>query len=762
MGSVFVWGSSSGGLGLEAPEGWVEGDKAWCLWSPQAVEVGGSKVVSCACGDFHTLCVTEFGEVVSFGAVRPRRGATMKNVDAGRNREGQLGRESIERVGRVAGLEDEVAASAACGSQHSVVVTKAGRLYEFGLSGLAGGAFETATEQETTTTAGAAPARELRGGRRDAVLDRIVRESTERWLVAEDVTTTEADAGLLARAGTLSEEERSATLGMARMDFRRVAVRVPRLAASLAREVVLEAACGYAHTLARVAGGRAFASGYNDRGQLGLNHRVNLDHFERVRALEGRHVEALAAGSQHSMAVAESELYCWGQGALGQLGLGRRVTGRLSPVKVSLRDDCGEPVDRKVRAIAAGANHSIALDSTGRAYVFGHVEYNQHGGGGSAIRDYVAAEYYYVPRRVAAHQTLTNVACGANFTLGAAATGLVSWGWPAHGVLGRRSSLATDYVDGFNLDSQTQVLSVAAGARHAAAVVSDERCAHGHRLRPLLSRSSNGKDVALVVCGDAGAAVEAHACVLAARSRYFKGLLDARRRARECDAPIVLFAQGLTVPMLRSVVNYLYTDRLEAPPHRLSQLACLADSTFLLPDLAALCRAESPSSTFARDLANFVGDDFASDISLRLADGSEIPAHRTLLETADYFAALLRFHHKDIVDVGLGPRCVAQSILKFIYGGHEAVPIGDLEHLFDLVVAADLVQLPDLLRFCESALVAKLLSARGRGEAPERDDGDLSSSNKGFATACLEFATTYDFCTRLKRAATDALLGGAA
>ena len=69
----------------------------------------------------------------------------------------------------------------------------------------------------------------------------------------------------------------------------------------------------------------------------------------------------------------------------------------------------------------------------------------------------------------------------------------------------------------------------------------------------------------------------------------------------------------------------------------------------------------------------------------------------------------------------------------------DTVDTDDPNHLFALVVAADLVQLPELVRFCERALVGHLA-----------DDPDA-------AAACLEFATVYEFCTRLKRAASDVL-----
>ena len=63
--------------------------------------------------------------------------------------------------------------------------------------------------------------------------------------------------------------------------------------------------------------------------------------------------------------------------------------------------------------------------------------------------------------------------------------------------------------------------------------------------------------------------------------------------------------------MLRSVLAYLYGDRVEAPPHRLKALALVADGLHL-GELSGLCRwkagdtSERPSSTFDADIADAV------------------------------------------------------------------------------------------------------------------------------------------------------------
>ena len=76
-------------------------------------------VASVSCGDAHTLAVLSDGKVLAFG----------------RNQNGQLGNGSLnDSLGPLAvqGLGDEQVVGAACGAEHSVVVTQRGRVYAFG------------------------------------------------------------------------------------------------------------------------------------------------------------------------------------------------------------------------------------------------------------------------------------------------------------------------------------------------------------------------------------------------------------------------------------------------------------------------------------------------------------------------------------------------------------------------------------------------------------------------------------------------------
>lgn len=78
----------------------------------------------------------------------------------------------------------------------------------------------------------------------------------------------------------------------------------------------------------------------------------------------------VSAGSYHSLAIKNGELYAFGNNTFGQLGI-NNTNNQNEPVKVGSKNDWTK--------IAAGSYHSIALDSSGNAWSFGLNNYGQLG-----------------------------------------------------------------------------------------------------------------------------------------------------------------------------------------------------------------------------------------------------------------------------------------------------------------------------------------------------------------------------------------------
>jgi prepilin-type N-terminal cleavage/methylation domain-containing protein len=118
-----------------------------------------------------------------------------------------------------------------------------------------------------------------------------------------------------------------------------------------------------------IKGARAYCWGTNYDGQLGnaSNTQSNVPVAVATSGvLGGKTVTDINAGSNHVCAIADGEAYCWGDGGFGQLGNGSDANSNV-PVAVSTS---GVLSGKTVTAIAAGYGHTCAIASS-EAYCWG-------------------------------------------------------------------------------------------------------------------------------------------------------------------------------------------------------------------------------------------------------------------------------------------------------------------------------------------------------------------------------------------------------
>jgi alpha-tubulin suppressor-like RCC1 family protein len=119
---------------------------------------------------------------------------------------------------------------------------------------------------------------------------------------------------------------------------------------------VRDVRCGDGHTLVLLRDGTVMSSGMGVQGQLGTGTLGSSTRFSVVAgALTGKIVVQIACGSYSSAAITDlGELYTWGMGMNGRLGLESEVS-HSSPVLVACLKD------RLVTRIALGSSHGIAI-----------------------------------------------------------------------------------------------------------------------------------------------------------------------------------------------------------------------------------------------------------------------------------------------------------------------------------------------------------------------------------------------------------------
>jgi alpha-tubulin suppressor-like RCC1 family protein len=128
---------------------------------------------------------------------------------------------------------------------------------------------------------------------------------------------------------------------------------------------IVAIAAGQDHSLALDGNGNVYAWGNNDEDQLGVNINTrNTVTPDQVNLLSN--IVAIAAGQDHSLALdGNGNVYAWGKNYQGQLGIGYSGPGLVTPVKVSFDDDI------VITDISAGVNNSFAVDNNGIAYGWG-------------------------------------------------------------------------------------------------------------------------------------------------------------------------------------------------------------------------------------------------------------------------------------------------------------------------------------------------------------------------------------------------------
>ncbi|KAL2936214.1 Ultraviolet-B receptor UVR8 [Bienertia sinuspersici] len=138
---------------------------------------------------------------------------------------------------------------------------------------------------------------------------------------------------------------------------------------------IKQIACGDSHCLAVTMDGEVASWGRNQNGQIGIGTTEDVLVPQKITTFQGTPVKMVAAGAEHSAAVTEAgEVYGWGWGRYGNLGLGDRKD-RLVPEKVPEIDGI------KMILVACGWRHTITVTSSGSIYTYGWSKYGQLGHG---------------------------------------------------------------------------------------------------------------------------------------------------------------------------------------------------------------------------------------------------------------------------------------------------------------------------------------------------------------------------------------------
>jgi len=161
--------------------------------------------------------------------------------------------------------------------------------------------------------------------------------------------------------------------------------------------------------------------------------------------------QTIAAGSNHTCALnMTGQLYCWGRNNRGQLG-SPDTTRRSTPTLVP------DVADTTFAVLSAGAEHTCALTAAGKAYCWGRNGDGQVGDSTTIDR--------YSPTPIRSDSTFIAISAGSDHTCGVTTAGRIyCWGLGYTGQLGH--GLPADRTYPVAVNDASTFVAVTTGSRH--------------------------------------------------------------------------------------------------------------------------------------------------------------------------------------------------------------------------------------------------------------------------------------------------------
>lgn len=303
----------------------------------------------------------------------------------------------------------------------------------------------------------------------------------------------------------------------------------PTCVESLCDERAISVTAGYHNNLVLSERGQVWSWGWGAHGQLGLGDTRDRDVPTVIEELSRERVHLLSCGDRHSFAVTEEgRVFGWGSNEFGQLGGGRKRDTVLRPKVVE------GLLGLMVVGISSGDRHSAAVTNTGAVYTWGCGSDGQcgHGTFGDAGR----------PKLVEGliGKFVVDVKCGHNFTIVMTSNKEVfSWGNNTYGQLGNNGNGKSESPVRVMIGSAARVARVSCAHFHC--IMWMETDASGGERGPRFVRRDEGTSVKKDVSkqsGDGGEMDQARSHMEEARQRLAGILREYEEKREECRVAV--------------------------------------------------------------------------------------------------------------------------------------------------------------------------------------------------------------------------------
>ena len=194
----------------------------------------------------------------------------------------------------------------------------------------------------------------------------------------------------------------------------------------------ISAACGNEHTLILDENNNVYSFGNNEDGVLGVENN-NLKSYNFIKVDFGQYngkIKDIAAGTVHNIALTDDgKIFSWGSAQGGQLGLSEKYLSQKNlknfcistPTLVSIYSNNGEQT--KITKISCGEAHTIVLNSKKEVYSWGFGSNGQLGLGfcedSFEIGTGLSKSRIFTPKKIQTLQNkkISDIQCGKTFSM---------------------------------------------------------------------------------------------------------------------------------------------------------------------------------------------------------------------------------------------------------------------------------------------------------------------------------------------------------
>eukprot|EP01080_Neovahlkampfia_damariscottae_P000770 gene770-9020_t len=389
--------------------GYSGGDKSIPTIIPNFFEA-----VSVACGLYHTLVLKNNSKVYGFG----------------QNVKGQLGQTftsfSIVIPTLISGPYNNNITSIAAGDYHTILLNSDSNAFTFGLNDY--GQLGLGNLQETSTPNSLSS---YNTGIKSISAGRVV----SLFIKDSEVYTS----GLISNPPS-SEIQTNSPRSIKDDDCNAISI-----------------SAGNMHSLLLKETGEVFATGGNEKGQLGIGSNIDQPKFTKITSLSK--IVFISAGLHHSFAISNTGVaYGFGLNINGELGDGTKID-RNTPV--TLMDGPSE----KVETISCGFHHTLLLTENGKVYSFG-----ANGNGELGIGTTIAA----TTSQLVPIDNIVAISAGNEFSIVVSSNGsLIGFGSDYFGRLGLPAPFRSIYASPVLIPNTFGYVNVVSGHAHSLGLKND-------------------------------------------------------------------------------------------------------------------------------------------------------------------------------------------------------------------------------------------------------------------------------------------------